>query len=258
MTRGAFIVVEGLDRSGKSTQTTALCNRLTSLGKSVKLYNFPDRTTATGKMIDSYLRSQSDLDDRAIHLIFSANRWEAAETMIKELEAGTNIICDRYAFSGIAFSTAKSLPSSSSSNDGSTITTTPSNPTTTSTNSPTSTTKTLTYEWCRAPDTSLPAPDLVLFLDVTPEVQAARGGYGQERYEKADLQRRVREVFRKIAEEFRALEDDTSSPVVRWREIDASRSKEDVGNEIWTAIRPLVENGAIAREIGRLWENVQH
>jgi len=107
MTRGAFIVVEGLDRSGKSTQTTALCNRLTSLGKSVKLYNFPgeqykakrkrvviyitehmdvercymsciDRTTATGKMIDSYLRSQSDLDDRAIHLIFSANRWEAA------------------------------------------------------------------------------------------------------------------------------------------------------------------------------------
>ena len=37
-----------------------------------------DRATATGKMIDSYLRSQSDLDDRAIHLLFSANRWEAA------------------------------------------------------------------------------------------------------------------------------------------------------------------------------------
>jgi len=252
MTRGAFIVVEGLDRSGKSTQTVALCNRLTSLGKSVKLRNFPDRTTATGKMIDSYLRSQSDLDDRAIHLIFSANRWEAAETMIKELEAGTNIICDRYAFSGIAFSAAKSLPSSSS-NDGTTTTTNP-----TTTNSPTSiTTTTLTYEWCRAPDTSLPAPDLVLFLDVTPEVQAARGGYGQERYEKADLQRRVREVFRKIAGEFQTSED-TNSPVVRWHEIDASRSKEDVGNDIWTAVQPLVENGGITRPIGRLWENILH
>jgi adenylylsulfate kinase-like enzyme len=41
MTRGAFIVVEGLDRSGKSTQTAALCDRIASLGKSVKLYKFP-------------------------------------------------------------------------------------------------------------------------------------------------------------------------------------------------------------------------
>jgi hypothetical protein len=37
-----------------------------------------DRTTPIGKMIDSYLRSQSDLDDRAIHLLFAANRWELA------------------------------------------------------------------------------------------------------------------------------------------------------------------------------------
>lgn len=41
MARGAFIVVEGLDRSGKSTQTAALCDRISSLGKSVKLYKFP-------------------------------------------------------------------------------------------------------------------------------------------------------------------------------------------------------------------------
>lgn len=36
-----------------------------------------DRTTQTGKMIDSYLQQKSDLDDHAIHLLFSANRWEA-------------------------------------------------------------------------------------------------------------------------------------------------------------------------------------
>jgi len=39
---------------------------------------FLDRTTAIGQMIDSYLRSTSELDDRAIHLLFSANRWELA------------------------------------------------------------------------------------------------------------------------------------------------------------------------------------
>ena len=37
-----------------------------------------DRTTAIGRMIDAYLQSQSELDDRAIHLLFSANRWECA------------------------------------------------------------------------------------------------------------------------------------------------------------------------------------
>ena len=37
-----------------------------------------DRTTAIGQMIDSYLRSASELDDHAVHLLFSANRWEVA------------------------------------------------------------------------------------------------------------------------------------------------------------------------------------
>jgi dTMP kinase len=36
-----------------------------------------DRTTTIGKMIDAYLRSAEDLDDHVIHLLFSANRWEA-------------------------------------------------------------------------------------------------------------------------------------------------------------------------------------
>lgn len=36
-----------------------------------------DRTTQTGKMIDNYLQNKSELDDHAIHLLFSANRWEA-------------------------------------------------------------------------------------------------------------------------------------------------------------------------------------
>jgi dTMP kinase len=35
-----------------------------------------DRTTPIGKMIDAYLRSESELDDRAIHLLFTTNRWE--------------------------------------------------------------------------------------------------------------------------------------------------------------------------------------
>lgn len=42
----------------------------------VELWNFPDRTTATGKGISDYLKGSLEADDAAIHLLFSANRWE--------------------------------------------------------------------------------------------------------------------------------------------------------------------------------------
>ena len=38
---------------------------------------FTDRTTAIGKAIDEYLNNKVELEDHAIHLLFSANRWES-------------------------------------------------------------------------------------------------------------------------------------------------------------------------------------
>ncbi|KAK7687663.1 hypothetical protein QCA50_008878 [Cerrena zonata] len=90
--RGAFIVIEGLDRSGKSTQTESLIKRLEQADVSAKLIKFPDRTTPIGKMIDAYLKSESELDDHVVHLLFSANRWELASSIIKTLEQGND--CD--------------------------------------------------------------------------------------------------------------------------------------------------------------------
>ncbi|KAI0039623.1 thymidylate kinase [Auriscalpium vulgare] len=166
MTRGAFIVIEGLDRSGKSTQAAALLARLHAEGIPAALHKFPDRTTPIGQMIDAYLRSEAELDDRAVHLLFSANRWELAAQLNATLAAGTTVLCDRYAFSGAVFSTSKGLPAA----------------------------------WCRAPDAGLPAPDLTLFLDIAPEHARARGGYGAERYENEAMQARVRELFARMGE----------------------------------------------------------
>jgi dTMP kinase len=45
--------------------------------------------------------------DEAIHLLFAANRWEMKEQILKDLKEGTTLICDRYAFSGVAYSAAK-------------------------------------------------------------------------------------------------------------------------------------------------------
>lgn len=74
--RGALVVLEGLDRCGKTTQSTRLVKNLERLGYSAELWRFPDRTTSVGKMISSYLSNESQLDDHTIHLLFSANRWE--------------------------------------------------------------------------------------------------------------------------------------------------------------------------------------
>jgi dTMP kinase len=49
--RGAFIVLEGLDRSGKSTQASLLCDSLRSNGRKVSLWKYPARETFLGKYV---------------------------------------------------------------------------------------------------------------------------------------------------------------------------------------------------------------
>jgi Thymidylate kinase len=44
-----------------------------------------DRSTPIGMMINDYLRGESDQEDHVIHLLFSANRWEAAYVFILQL-----------------------------------------------------------------------------------------------------------------------------------------------------------------------------
>ncbi|KAI5479313.1 thymidylate kinase [Pseudohyphozyma bogoriensis] len=213
--RGAFIVFEGLDRSGKSTQVKTLVDKLRASGIKARDARFPDRTTTTGKMIDSYLRNATELDDRSIHLLFSANRWELAEGILKDLREGTTIVCDRYGFSGIAFSAVKGL----------------------------------SYEWCQSPDVGLPQPDLVLFLDISPAAAAARGGYGGERYENSETQKRVREVFGRIEADFGGIGGN-------WRTVDAGGSLDEVGREIWEAVEQVVKSGEAGGlgEVGLLWK----
>ncbi|KAI1360295.1 thymidylate kinase-domain-containing protein [Xylaria arbuscula] len=162
--RGAFIVFEGMDRAGKTTQAKLLQLRCIESGREVKFMRFPDRTTPIGQMIDSYLKGDAEIEDHVIHLLFSANRWEAAQKIRAELEAGHTIICDRFYHSGIVYSAAKQLPS-------------------------------LSLFWAKAPELGLPRPDMVLFLDLEESVARSRGGWGGEVYEKGEMQRRVRELF---------------------------------------------------------------
>ncbi|KAI9024752.1 deoxythymidylate kinase-like protein [Hyaloraphidium curvatum] len=167
MPRGIFIVLEGADRSGKSTQCRALLDRLNVSGRKAELRRFPDRTTRIGQMINDYLKSEANLDARAVHLLFSANRWEHSDDIERVLRSGVHVIADRYAYSGVAYSVAKGLE----------------------------------LPWCKAPDSGLVRPDVVFYLSISGDAAAQREGFGGERYETKEMQEGVASVFQDLKDE---------------------------------------------------------
>ncbi|KAI1918036.1 Thymidylate kinase [Ophidiomyces ophidiicola] len=190
--RGALIVVEGLDRAGKSTQCALLTEKLQNLNHKAKYIRFPDRTTSVGKIIDSYLRGEAQLDDHAIHLLFSANRWELASNIRNDISSGITVVIDRYSYSGAVYSAAKNNQS-------------------------------LSLDWAWCPEVGLPRPDIWFFLNISPEEAKKRGGYGLERYENAALQQRVGELFKSL---------ETMQNNEEMRVVDAGRPQDEVAQNI--------------------------
>jgi dTMP kinase len=89
--RGAFILFEGIDRCGKSTQAAMLAHSLAQSSLS-ELIRFPDRTSSIGHLINAYLASAANMNDQTIHLLFSANRWEASQGLEAKLKSGVNLV----------------------------------------------------------------------------------------------------------------------------------------------------------------------
>ena len=107
ISRGAFIVFEGIDRCGKTTQCTKLINFLQQhdvrasaspgthrssfstcnargltegdffpLQVKAEMWRYPDRTTKLGEIINAFLSKKITLPDKVAHMLFAANRWE--------------------------------------------------------------------------------------------------------------------------------------------------------------------------------------
>jgi len=126
-----------------------LAKHIESGGRNVKIIKFPDRTTLVGKTIDDYLRGKNRPNDNVIHLLFSTNRWELEDYILKLLGQGTFVILDRYAYSGVAYSSAKGL----------------------------------SINWCKNCDKGLPKPDIVFYLQITENEVEKREEFGDEIYE---------------------------------------------------------------------------
>jgi dTMP kinase len=190
----SFIVFEGIDHVGKTTQCTKLVNYLNSVGKATVYMRFPNRDSKTGQKINDYLNNKLNLDDKAIHELFSENRWEQEDTILRLLKNNVNIVCDRWWFSGTAYTMSKLIDSLSQVNEINDV-----------------------YEWCAYFDKGLPKPSIVFYMTMPP-LLAHKRKITDEKYETVDFQERVSEAFKLVEDK----------EPTKWIHVDAEHSIEDI------------------------------
>jgi len=160
--RGLLIAFEGLDQSGKQTQAELLRDRLRADGQKVRLLSFPDYGTSIGEEIARALQGEREYGPDVMQLLYVANRYERKEEMLRWLDGGLILICDRYRASSVAYGEAMGL-------DG---------------------------EWLLEIQKYLPEPDITFLLDIAPEVSARRKTSDRDKFERdLPMLARVRESY---------------------------------------------------------------
>jgi dTMP kinase len=107
-----FLVIEGLDGSGKSTQIKLIMNHLEERGIRYRYLHFP-RTDSPyfGELIARFLRgdfgSLESVDPYLVALLYAGDRKDAMEEINSWLAEGFTVLLDRYVYSNIAFQCAK-------------------------------------------------------------------------------------------------------------------------------------------------------
>src|SRR5512147_2233192 len=107
-----FIVIEGLDGAGKSTQIRMVEEYLLSRKIKSKFIHFPRTDSPVyGDLISRFLRGElgniDTVNPYLIALIYAGDRYDAAEMLRNWMNEGFVIIADRYLYSNIAFQCAK-------------------------------------------------------------------------------------------------------------------------------------------------------
>ena len=185
-----FIVLEGVDGSGKSTQIANLQAMLSDQGIATEYLHFP-RFDAPyfGDLIARFLRGElgsvEQVDPYIVAMLYAGDRRDAAQMIRGWLDEGKVVICDRYVYSNIGYQCAKVEDEAE---------------------------RERLREWILSLDYasfSIPRPDVSLFLDV-PEAfterklkQEVREGddraylHGKKdiHEQSMELQRRVRQVY---------------------------------------------------------------
>src|SRR5665213_69113 len=109
--RGKLIAIEGIDGSGKATQTQLLAKALEDRGLTCTRFSFPRYGSFFGRLIGQFLNGEfGALDTVDAHLsavLYAGDRLEAKAEIEAALAAGHTVLADRYTASNLAHQTAR-------------------------------------------------------------------------------------------------------------------------------------------------------
>lgn len=168
MRRGKIIVIEGIDKAGKTTQANLLLKKLK--GKKYVKFDFPDYSTPVGIEIKQFLDGKRDYSDEVKMMLLSANRWEKKSEIESIIGKGTTIIMNRYYQSNLVYGISKGLK----------------------------------LKWLLALDEGLPKADLVVVIDIKTNtlVRRSRNDITDTFEQDLDLIRKVRRNYKMLANKF--------------------------------------------------------
>lgn len=207
VTRGKFIVIEGLDGSGKTTQTKIITDKLTAKG--ITVVNQAEPTPHEfGRMCREALSGRRKCKKSQLALLFTADRIDhnvnEEDGIDVHLQKGDTVISDRYYYSTLAYQGVD-----------------------------------VGMDWLRHLNLDcedIRKPDLCIFLDLTPEksmerIRANRSADELEIYETEDYLTNIRKRFYNVID---SLKDSENIAV-----INADGTVEEVAEKIEKAVLAL-------------------
>ena len=201
-----FVVFEGGEGSGKSTQAGMLKRQLLSTGLPVILTREPGGTPA-GNRLRHWVKWDGGITPQSELLFILAARSQLVTEIIRPaLDKGTVVICDRYIYSTIAYQGYG---------------------------------RGLDLAFLRALNgfvTGGLQPDLVVLLDIDPDEGLGRLRGSKDRFERetGSFHKKVREGYLKMAE----------AEPRRWMVLNASLPKKEIQRSIWQRVKPMLGQGA--------------
>lgn len=197
MSKGKFIIIDGIEGRGGDTQTNLLSEFLIKQGKEVIKYHYPTYDQPIGKVIYEFLNKKYDFSPEVQALLYFSEFLQDKEIVEKSVAEGKYVIADRYFSSTIAYQGTKGV----------------------------------NYEKLMklAGIFPLAKPDLAIYLKLSPETSIKRKtlqkGRGElDRHEgNFEFLQKLAKIYDKIAEK---------SILCKWEIVDAEKSIEEVFNQI--------------------------
>lgn len=200
--KNLFIALEGIDGSGKSTQTRLLGEQLASQGH--KIYTtFEPTDSPIGSIIRNILKGRIKADHRTIGGLFVADRLDHllndVNGIVKKMEDGFTVITDRYCFSSYAYQGTH-----------------------------------MNMDWviqANSMSADILRPDINIFIDVTPEVSMERLYSNRNIIELYESLENLKQVRAKYFEAFEKLKLKENIFIV-----DGNRPPDLIAKDIWEEV----------------------